>query len=98
MSEKVDKRLRRLTAGTSITRAGMRAVKRAYYATQRRERPLFDVAATISVLQRRELRRCVAIQAQRAAVASYEAAERRHRRRPSFLMRSLWLALLGHPR
>jgi hypothetical protein len=81
MSEKVSKMLRRATNGTTITKGGMHALKRAYYATPRKERARFSVGDTVRALQLRELKRNIILQAQAAAGAEFAAAFRRRRRR-----------------
>ena len=95
MSEKVSKRLRRATEGTTITKSGMRALKRLYYATPRKERQNFSVAGAVRALQLRELKRNLVLHAQAAARAEFERRYRRRSRRGAFGKLMNFVAQLG---
>ena len=85
MSEKVVKRLRRETEGTTMTASGFRALRRMYRDTPRKERRHFKVKEAVRALQAQELlHRVRAFE----AIQAYKQAEpsRRRRRRRDFLM------------
>lgn len=95
MSEKIEKKLRRATEGTRITRRGMRALRRAYYATPWNERKNFNPHDLVAQLKKTDLARQAAIyESVHAKVNAYNAAAplRKARRRRQFWMAPLALA------
>lgn len=85
MNEKTVKWIRKATAGTTITRSGMKALRRLYCATPRPEKKNFSVPTAVALLQRQELVRRAAVF---ETVKKIKAVilERKRRRRKQFLM------------